>query len=93
MKQSTKHLILQRLIGLLAVIVFLGATKIWEIPYVNSLPEWVGIFSLVVLFVVMLSGMGMGPWGQAVNKMIIREQHEYRSSLKPAQPRDREHDV
>ena len=86
MKNSTKHMLAQRLIGLVAILIFLGATNIWPIPILNLLPDWVGLVSLFILLVVIVSGLGFGPWGRAVGKMIVEESKEYRDSLKPDQP-------
>ena len=86
MKNSTKHMLAQRLIGFVAVLIFLGATKIWPIPGLHLLPDWVGLIGLFVLFGVIISGLGLGPWGKAVNNMLIKENEEYQNGLKPNQP-------
>jgi hypothetical protein len=78
MKISTRHMLAQRLIGLVAVILFLGATDLWPIPLVGLLPVWMGYPGLVILFAIIISGLGFGPWGRIVTRHVVTEDRKYR---------------
>jgi hypothetical protein len=93
MKRSTKHLIAQRVVALLAFVVFIGALKIWPIPFVSEWPNWVGLLGLAVLFAAILSGFGIGPWGRAVKVFLTQEDGASRASLEPNHPWQSKHDV
>jgi hypothetical protein len=93
MKRSTKHLIAQRVVALLAFVVFIGALKIWPFPLVSEWPNWVGLLALAVLFAAILSALGIGPWGRAVKASLTQENQMYHASLEPHQPWQSKHDV
>ena len=93
MKLSTKHLCAQRVLALIAFLVFIGALKIWPIPFVSMLPNWVGLVGLAVLFAAILSSLGIGPWGRVVNRLLTQEDKAYRASSEPTPPWQSKHDV
>jgi hypothetical protein len=93
MKRSTTHLVAQRILALIAFVLFIGALKIWPIAYLGAMPDWVGQVGLALLFVAVLSGLGFGPWGRLVNALTTAEDKAYRESLGPKQPRHVNHDV
>jgi len=83
MKRSTAHLIIQRVVALLAFIVFVGALKVWSIPLVSEWPDWVGLLGFVVLAVAILSSLGFGPWGRAVKRLLAEEHEVHQASSQP----------
>ena len=93
MKRSTMHLVAQRVLAAIAFAVFIGALKVWPIPYLALLPDWVGLLGLAFLFVAVLSGLGFGPWGRIVNALTAAEDKAYRDSLVTTQPWQANHDV
>jgi hypothetical protein len=86
MRLSTKHLLAQRVIALMAFLVIIGALKIWPIPLLEELPCWVGLLAFAIFAGVIVSSIGFGPWGHYVNKLAVLEDEQYRESLKPKQP-------
>ena len=79
MKTSTKHFLLQCLVGSIGITVFLG--PIWGIPYLERLPTWLGLLGLVAAGFVILSVFGVGPWGRAFNRALTVEDIEYRKNI------------
>lgn len=78
MKPSTKHQIAQRVLALVAFLVFVGALKIWRIPFLETLPDWVGLVGLAAMFIAVLSALGFGPWGRTVTRLISAEDKAFR---------------
>jgi hypothetical protein len=86
MRLSTRHLLAQRAIALMAFLVFMGALKLWPVPLLKELPDWVGLAAFAIFSAVLLSGLGLGPWGRFVNKLAALEDASYRKSLQPKPP-------
>lgn len=67
---------IQRLVALVAFVIFIGALKIWHIPVVSQWPDWVGLLGFTLLVAAVLSSLGFGPWGRTVKQLLAQEHGE-----------------
>jgi hypothetical protein len=83
MKNSTKHAMAQRLLGLLGLILFAGPN--W-FKSLNFIPNPVQYFGLFVIFFANLSAFGVGKWGRHYSSLCVSEREEENRKLEPKQP-------
>jgi len=74
---------IQRLVALVAFVIFIGALKVWPIPVVSDWPDWVGLLGFMFLVAAILSSLGFGPWGHTVKQLLAQERGVRRASSEP----------
>lgn len=83
MKNSTRHAILQRLLGLSGLALFAGPLWLKQLGCIAPILQMSGF---LLLGFAILSGWGIGPWGRHYSRLVVSEHEAYLKLLEPRQP-------
>lgn len=72
MRPSTKHAILQRLVGVIGLVLVMVPNWV-SLPYIRENFVWIILLGFVLGFVGGFSALGLGPWGRRFTKLYVNE--------------------